>query len=131
MEANAEVRFPIRGTFEGVAFTDVGQVWADGDGIQVNEFEVTPGIGFRFPSPVGPIRVDLAYRARREESLTLVVPSLEAYDPMRHAPADQIRIDGASFPFVATGDLALLDTPARLRSLGSRLQLHLSIGQAF
>ena len=57
---NAEYRFPIFGdTFGGAVFADVGNVYA-GTRIRFDELRYGAGIGFRYLSPVGPLRVDVA-----------------------------------------------------------------------
>jgi outer membrane protein assembly complex protein YaeT len=63
--ANAELRFatPLFPDRMRVAlFTDVGQVWERGDSLSpVHGVRVTPGIGLRFVTPLGPVRLDAAY----------------------------------------------------------------------
>jgi outer membrane protein assembly factor BamA len=45
-----------------VVFADAGAVWERGSGFStLPNFALTPGIGFRFNTLVGPFRVDLAY----------------------------------------------------------------------
>lgn len=57
---NAEYRFPIFGdTFGGAVFGDIGQVFA-GSRIKFDELRYGAGIGFRYLSPVGPLRLDIA-----------------------------------------------------------------------
>jgi len=74
--ANLEWRFPIRGPLGGVLFLDAGNVWREYDQFQLKNFiptfdvdETVPasvrysvGTGIRFNSPVGPIRLEWAYR---------------------------------------------------------------------
>ncbi len=61
LEASLEVRFPIAGALSGAAFTDT----ADVSGIK-NKFQFRPhlaaGLGVRYDTPVGPIRLDAGYR---------------------------------------------------------------------
>lgn len=63
--ASAELTFPLPiggESLRGAAFLDAGQVWQSRDTLAVNPpLRVTPGIGVRFASPVGPFRLDVAY----------------------------------------------------------------------
>ena len=67
-----ELRFPLIGTvLGGVLFLDSGNVYTSFDTISfrfkqrdVQDFDYmvqAPGLGFRFKTPIGPIRLDLAY----------------------------------------------------------------------
>jgi len=43
-------------------FVDAGQVWERGEElITVGNLKVTPGVGVRFTTPLGPVRIDAAY----------------------------------------------------------------------
>src|SRR5438034_1150779 len=49
-------------------FVDVGQVWERGDtGTTVSGLRVTPGLGLRFITPLGPVRLDAAYNGYPQE----------------------------------------------------------------
>jgi outer membrane protein assembly complex protein YaeT len=49
-------------------FVDVGQVWERGDtGTTVSGLRVTPGLGLRFVTPLGPVRLDAAYNGYPQE----------------------------------------------------------------
>ena len=135
LEINAELRFPVASVFEGVVFGDAGQAWGRDQTVQLSSLEVTPGVGVRFPSPVGPIRVDLAYRFRGAESLAVVTEVIEPFDPgnpnherivVRNAAGNEMSIDWAS-----TGALSTLAGPVLFGTNDGGLQLHVSIGQAF
>jgi outer membrane protein assembly factor BamA len=59
--------FPSRMRF--AVFTDVGQVWQRGNHlIDVSGVRVTPGIGLRFATFLGPVRVDAAYNGYAAEA---------------------------------------------------------------
>lgn len=58
---NLEYRFPIFGPVEGVAFVDSGNVWADWRQIDFGDFATGVGLGARYVSPIGPLRVDVGY----------------------------------------------------------------------
>ena len=62
---NAELRFPSPLFAQRMrlgAFVDVGQVWERGEEVaSVQGLRVTPGMGVRFATPLGPVRIDAAY----------------------------------------------------------------------
>lgn len=111
--ANLELRFPLPGlggNLSGALFVDVGQVFSEGESLaDLGALRITPGFGTRFATPLGPIRVDIAYNP---------------YDPRTDAPAfrpdanDVLNEVEGFQPSLPTGFL-------------SRLQFHFSIGQAF
>lgn len=120
-EANIEYRIPIRGQLSGVLFVD-GAVLGDRSRniVGVDRSAITPGFGFRYLSPAGPVRIDLGIRPTLVEALT-VVTAVEGPDgrsrlvqltpPKRYDPLE--------------------DSSGFLGQVLSRLQLHLSIGEAF
>lgn len=133
LEGNLELRYPIWGDrLRGATFLDFGQVWRDAGDVSASGLQFTPGLGIRYFSPVGPIRIDVGYNAGGAERLTVI--TTEVCDA-RQTPCGEIRSDVSYAP----GDLA---NERRLRTLTpvqwqphssftSRLQLHFSIGQAF
>ncbi|GMR12344.1 MAG: hypothetical protein BMS9Abin29_0533 [Gemmatimonadota bacterium] len=140
LEGSLEFRFPIEeGSFEAAVFVDVGQVWSEKEPIDLGRLQIAPGIGIRYRSPVGPIRVDLGYRTRGRETLQVVTSQIRPFiaglddpnDRLERVVAGEIR----TLDYVLDDDLALLSSrvgfgEADAFSL-SRLQLHFSIGQAF
>lgn len=135
LEGNLEVRLPLGGKFEGALYTDFGQVWDASQSVSLDDVEVTPGFGVRYMSPIGPLRLDLAYRFRSGEELAVVTDQIRPYQPGVDDPKDQLTWNGIEQPWVRSGALALL-SPRVLYGASkplswSRLQLHLSIGQAF
>ena len=117
LEGNAEVRFALGTDLEAVTFMDFGQVWAADQSIALEELEWTPGIGLRYLSPVGPLRVDLGYNFRGDEQLSVVTSGIEP-DPLPPG-------------YHTTRGLAFLVPSVLSRPTESRFQLHISIGQAF
>ncbi len=59
---NLDYRFPISGDFGGTVFFDLGNVWADWRDIDVGELEPGAGVGFRYTSPIGPIRLEIGWQ---------------------------------------------------------------------
>ncbi|MDT8368477.1 MAG: BamA/TamA family outer membrane protein [Longimicrobiales bacterium] len=138
--ANLELRFPFdEGRFQFVPFVDAGQVWDRSDDGGFDSIEITPGVGFRYLSPVGPIRLDLGLRPNETDALRVISSGIRPFDPMQDALEDRIEVrgtDGTIGPidWVRTSDLLFMDPRVRFeRSDGllNRVQLHISIGQAF
>ncbi len=122
---NFEYRFPLLGErWFGAAFVDWGNVWKTEDDFVdalqrglVGDLVWAPGLGIRYLSPVGPLRVDVGYNT----------------------------IGGRLFPVVTqipprTGELVELERLFRydpfsdqsgFKEFLNRLQFHFSIGQAF
>jgi outer membrane protein assembly factor BamA len=124
LEGSAEFRFPLMTTkLFGAVFVDgaiVGESKLQslrdlGDIADVTgaTAAITPGVGVRYNSPVGPIRVDIGYHPRLVEDLVVVTTRIEN---------GQVK-------------LVPLRTPRRYgldnKTLLSRLVLHFSIGQAY
>lgn len=59
---HGEVRFPIHGDIGGVVFSDVGNVWESASDLGFTNLRVSTGLGLRYYTPIGPIRVDYAVR---------------------------------------------------------------------
>jgi outer membrane protein assembly factor BamA len=67
--ANAEFRFPtplFPDRMRVALFADVGQVW-ERDVATVGGVRFTPGLGVRFVTPLGPVRLDAAYKGYPDE----------------------------------------------------------------
>lgn len=137
VEGSVEFRFPITGQlWEGATFLDFGQVWAGPLEVNLGELEFTPGFGIRYFSPIGPIRVDLAYRFATGERLRVVTSQIRPFDLARgDTEKEKLKVDGAIIDFVISDELALLNSRVYWGELDpwsiERFQLHLSIGQAF
>jgi len=73
--ANLELRVPTPIFPDRVRlglFVDVGQVWERGDTLTaVSGLRVTPGLGLRFITPLGPVRLDAAYNGYPQEPCPL------------------------------------------------------------
>lgn len=139
LEGTLEYRFAFGGEFQAVLFTDVGQVWAEGAALRIGDLEPSPGLGVRYFSPIGPIRMDVGYRFRGAEDLPVVTSLIRPYDPASDVPDDRIQVVGSDgtrtrIDWVRRRDLALLGPRVRFggsESFLQHLQLHFSIGQAF
>jgi len=60
LQASAELRFPIYGELRGATFVDAGQLSRDPWLWQPQDLHYSAGIGFRYSTPLGPVRVDIA-----------------------------------------------------------------------
>ncbi|HEX6590199.1 MAG TPA: BamA/TamA family outer membrane protein [Longimicrobiales bacterium] len=138
LEGSVELRYPIWGPVRGVVFVDAGQVW--NDEIDTGSLAWTPGLGVRYYSPIGPIRIDVGYNPTGAEVLpvrtTLVCVRVlddqgDEVDCVDPAP-------GVYYPpnlLANTNELRSLD-PVSWEPRGKwydldRFQIHFSIGQAF
>lgn len=115
--ANLELRFPVPlfgGNLGMALFVDAGQVFGDEGSLgDLGRLRVTPGAGFRFASPLGPVRVDIAWNPYGPRAGT-------AY--RRRTLADGTRVlDEEAQGF----------TPPESTGFLRHLQFHFSIGQAF
>lgn len=59
---NAELRFPVWGSFGGVAFVDAGNVFARTTDLDPSRIKGSAGGGLRYKSPIGPIRMDVGLK---------------------------------------------------------------------
>ena len=110
---NAELRFPsplFANRMRLGLFVDVGQVWERGDELlAIQGVRVTPGAGVRFTTPLGPVRVDVAYNGYGAERGPLLLQTGDSIVQIRpdYPPADP------------------------RKSFWKRLVLQLAVGQAF
>lgn len=61
-EASMEVRFPISGALRGVTFLDASDVTRSRGSLRLTVPHLSPGVGLRYDTPIGPLRLDLGYR---------------------------------------------------------------------
>lgn len=57
----AEYRFPVYPEVQGVFFIDHGLAWNSGQSVGFSDFKTGVGVGVRFATPIGAIRLDVAY----------------------------------------------------------------------
>jgi outer membrane translocation and assembly module TamA len=61
---NQELRFPIWGDLRGVGFVDFGKLAAHFEDVRGTETRLGAGLGLRYSTPVGVLRVDLGFPLR-------------------------------------------------------------------
>ncbi len=114
-ELSVELRQRLSRRWGLVFFLDTGNVWEDLSNIQAPIW--TLGAGLRFISPIGPIRLDVGYNPSGATELPVIV-SLP--DGTLIGLDDPVLFDPFQY-----------DDPSLLREVLRRLQLHISIGEAF
>jgi outer membrane protein insertion porin family/translocation and assembly module TamA len=111
-------------------FVDVGQVYnRSKEAVNFQDFKWTPGLGVRVASPVGPVRLDVAYNGYpRERGAVFFVdrsPSVATPGTLRCVSPGNRLNRGVG------GDCPATFAPPPNRTFFSRLTFHFSIGQAF
>jgi outer membrane protein assembly factor BamA len=129
IEGSVELRFPVYKKITGAAFLDAGVVGeasvasfsdlVDISGFTNSTWAVTPGIGIRYHTRVGPIRVDLGYNPNGAEDLFVVT------EVCLETSATGKCVDRRIVPL----DMTRVYQPAD--RWYKRMTLHLSIGQAY
>jgi outer membrane protein assembly complex protein YaeT len=64
---NGELRATLIGSFGAVAFIDSGNVFLRATDLDLGQLRAAAGVGIRYQSPVGPIRIDLGFKLDRRE----------------------------------------------------------------
>jgi len=120
--ANVELRVPapiFTDRLRFAAFVDVGQVYErQRDLLSLRSLRITPGVGLRVGTPLGPVRIDVAYRGNDLESGKLYFQQLA--DPSTNPPTP------AAFSLLRSSY-----QQRRPAAFLRRLQLSFAIGQAF
>ncbi len=62
---NLDYRFPVYGAFGGVVFLDSGNVWGDWRQMRLDKMKNGVGLGVRYASPVGPVRLEMGWKLDR------------------------------------------------------------------
>jgi translocation and assembly module TamA len=120
-EASIEYRLPVTDWLTAAAFVDGATVGDAGLDVPPGvRRAITPGFGVRYRSPIGPVRVDLGIRPALDERLPVITQFVDDNGDLqliRLAEHKQFDLTESSGGF--------------LGRVFSRLQLHLSIGEAF
>lgn len=74
LEGNAELRFGIYKEFGGVIFLDYGNVWKDRTDFDIKSVKFSIGAGLRYQTLIGPVRVDIAYKLKRDPLEGRILP---------------------------------------------------------
>jgi outer membrane protein insertion porin family/translocation and assembly module TamA len=115
IEGSVEVRFPVWQQLTGALFVDAGLVSQRlNPALARKVAAVTPGFGFRYRSPVGPIRADVGFNPGHTESLPVVTENI---------------VNGQKT--LVTLQKRRTYSPTNGHGLLGRMVLHLSIGEAF
>ncbi len=117
-----------------VAFIDAGRVWNNTGNYSVTALSVTPGLGVRLVTPIGPFRVDVGYNPHAYEPGPAFY--LQRRDPENNIPGRAICVSPGTRESFATAPTSALGCPAtfvpdKKRGLFPRLAFHFSIGEAF
>jgi outer membrane protein insertion porin family len=121
LEGTAELRFPIKGSLGAAAFID-GAIVGTGTGFGGEPIHAaaaaTPGIGIRYYSSVGAIRIDIGFNPITTYNLVVVTQQGSG------ANASLVKLS-------STRTYAPALTEPGLSGLLNRINVNLSIGQAF
>lgn len=120
-----------------VAFVDAGRVWNNAGTYSVSRLRITPGLGMRLITPLGPFRVDVGYNPHFNEPGPAFF--LQPGDIRTGATGRAICVSPGSLEPLDVLQASLLGAtscpttfqPPRRRGLLPRLTFHFSIGEAF
>jgi len=148
--ANLELRMPspyISDKLQFAFFADAGQVWTRGGaGIEesFNSLRITPGVGIRLASPVGPIRLDVGFNPYQRQGGAAYwdAPAQAGEAPLYCiSPGNGLPVTGWHKGGYAenekpaqqapTKECLTSYQPAKSSSFWQRLSFQASIGQAF
>ena len=130
VEGSVEVRFPIWKNLGGAAFLDGAIV---GEGTLTNVAQragaITPGVGVRYYSPVGPIRIDLGFNPNVSEPLGVLTQVGDG----RSSEIVQVLVQDQATgnPTPAVRMYAPAKREGGFKGFLNQLTLHLSIGHAY
>lgn len=120
LEASVEYRHPISESVTAAVFVDAGML--RGQRLNVppgSRSAVTPGVGIRYRSRIGPVRLDLGLRPSLGEELPVVTEVVSGDGESRLVQLETLKHYDPSTDRGFLGGIL------------SRLQLHLAIGEAF
>jgi outer membrane protein insertion porin family len=67
VNANVEIRSPLKYGFIGAVFLDAGSVWLGGSPVDGFDLRESAGVGLRYITPVGPISFDYGWKLDRRD----------------------------------------------------------------
>jgi len=115
LEGSVEARFPVWQQLFGAVFVDAGMVkQKTSPDLPKSRAAITPGFGFRYRSPVGPIRADIGINPGGSETLPVVTENI---------------VNGQRT--LVTLQQRRVYSPTQGGGILNRMMLHLSIGEAF
>ncbi|MEO8908836.1 MAG: BamA/TamA family outer membrane protein [Gemmatimonadaceae bacterium] len=115
VEGSLEARFPVWQQLSGAVFVDAGMVsQKTNPSLAKRKSAITPGFGFRYRSPVGPIRADIGINPGGSETLPVVTENI---------------VNGQRT--LVTLQQRRVYSPTQGGGILNRMILHLSIGEAF
>lgn len=132
VEGSVEYRWPFSRKMEWAAFID-GAILGGSELHSIGDLRllvkgagaITPGVGFRYRSPVGPIRIDLGYNPSQTDELDVVTTARDSTGLSTRL----VRLERNTEPL--RRDYASGGSARGFWSLFNRMVLHLSIGQAY
>jgi outer membrane protein insertion porin family/translocation and assembly module TamA len=95
-ELSLETRFPIAGAFQGAFFVDASDLTRQAATVRLEYPHLSPGVGLRYVTPVGPLRLDVGFR-----------PLYLQWLGHRHLPDDEGRPGDDLFGLPMSIDLAI------------------------
>lgn len=132
LEGSAELRIPVYRSLVAAVFVD-GAILGNGSVTTITKGTgaVTPGFGFRYQSPVGPIRVDLGIRPTLQRALPVITEVRDSTGRFRLVDLT----GGKGCPLESSVGCRIYPGPIAKQSfinrITNRLTLHLSIGEAY
>jgi outer membrane protein assembly factor BamA len=147
LEGSLEWRHTLSDLFSVVAFVDTGEVTQDAFGADfgLSNLAVTPGLGLRIHTPIGPIRLDVAYLLVAPPRPVTVVDQTFGAQPTGYYPIPNTSagaVDTCGWPWVpttgwggtaaGTGQSIPYAQPAACKSpILRNLALSIAVGEAF
>ena len=121
VEGSVELRLPVLKALGAVAFLDGAYVGVSGiSSVARGRGAVTPGVGFRYQSPLGILRMDFGLRPLGAQSLPVLVATTDA-----SGNETIVRL-------AKEKNFSLVEpSPGTLRTLARRIVVHFAMGQAF
>jgi len=123
VEGSVEYRFPIMNGLTGAAFVDGAVIGQGSLRASRASAAITPGVGIRYYTAIGPVRLDLGYNPRLSEDLPVVTQVTDTL-PGGQKVLRIVELNGGRRTYPVQRSFSF-------RRLLDQLTLHFSIGQAF